>query len=124
MDVVRAREEVDLEYIKTVTATVIMMRSMDGDTTADILTYLSIEKVVNTVLTDRTWHRKAREMQNNMEIHDQMSKVRIQNCINKLQETKAVPGCHEDIVIVNKAYKAGAAVQIIEESQEYSCYVT
>ena len=45
-----------------------------------------------------------------------MSEVCIHKCINKFQETKAVPGCHTDIVTANKTYKVRKAIRIVEES--------
>ena len=51
-----------------------------------------------------------------------MSKVRIHRGINKLQETKAAPGCYEDIVVANKIYKVGTAVRITDNKREYSPY--
>ena len=94
---------------------------MEGDATEDILTYLSTGEVLSTVLVVRTWYGKAKEMQNNMERHEQMSKVRIHKCINELQETKAASGYYKAIVLANKTYKAETPVRMIEEIRTYSC---
>ena len=61
---------------------------MEGDTAADILSYLPTGELVNAVLVVRAWYGKARDIQNNMEQHEQMSKAFIHTCINELQETK------------------------------------
>ena len=79
---------------------------------------------MNAILAVRAWYDKARDMQNSRERYEQMSKVRIHIYINKLLETKAAPGCYEDIVDANKIYKVVTAVRIIEESGGYSCYKT
>ena len=97
------------------------MRAMEGDAAADILTCLLTGEVMNAVLAVRVWYRKAREIQNNMKQHEHVSEVRLHKCINVLQETKAAPGCYEDIVVANKTYKVGIAVRIIKEIRGYSC---
>ena len=53
MNVVRAREEDDFEYIKEAIAKCIMTRAMEGDAAAGILTYLSTREVVNGVFVVR-----------------------------------------------------------------------
>ena len=54
-NVVRTHEEGDLEYITgvIVIAKDIMTRAMEGNATADILTYLLTVEVVNTILAVR-----------------------------------------------------------------------
>ena len=74
---------------------------------------------MNVILTVRAWYNKARDMQTSKEQHGQMSKLRLHKCISMLQETKAAPGCSEDIVAANGTYKVRTAVRIIDDSRDH-----
>ena len=95
-----------------------MPRAMEGDTAVDILTYLPTGEVVSAILMARAWYNKARDIQKSRKRYGQMSKVRIQKCINVLHETKSSPGCYEDIVVANKTYKVGTSVRMIDDSRD------